>query len=59
MRSLYNIKKNSPAPKIKETKDNLCENDEDCYKPIKPKSSFNGNYIEYESENFKNKTFSP
>ena len=49
IRSLYNIKiqKNLPAPKIKETKKNLGEVDEDYYKTIKIKSSFNGNYIEY------------
>ena len=39
--------KNLPAPKIKETKKNLGEVDEDYYKTIKIKSSFNGNYIEY------------
>ena len=44
IRSLYNIKiqKNLPAPKIKETKKNLGEVDEDYYKTIKIKSSFNG-----------------
>ena len=59
IRSLYNIKiqKNLPTPKIKETK-NLSV-DEDYYKPIKTKSAFNGNYIEYESKGVKDKNLSP
>ena len=32
--------------------------DEDYYKPIKPKSAFNGNYIEYESKGDKDKNLS-
>ena len=55
IRSLYNIKiqKTLPTPKIKETK-NLSV-DEDNYKPIKTKSTFNGNCIEYESKGVKDK----
>ena len=30
-----------------------------CYKPIKTKSAFNGNYIEYESRGDKDKNLSP
>ena len=33
--------------------------DEDYYKPIKTKSAFNGNYIEYESKGDRNKNLSP
>ena len=36
-------------------KKNLGELDEGCYKPIKTKSFFNGNYIEYESKGVKDK----
>ena len=59
IRSLYNIKiqKSLPAPKIKETNKIFCEVNDDYYKPIKTKSSFNGNYIEYESKVVKD--FSP
>ena len=32
--------------------------DEDCYKPIKTKSAFNRNCIEYESKGDKDKNFS-
>ena len=35
------------------------EVDEDYYKPINTKSSFNGNYIEYESKGDKYKNLSP
>ena len=35
------------------------EVDEDYYKPIKTKSAFNGNYIEYESKEDKDKNLSP
>ena len=33
--------------------------DEDYYKPIKIKSAFNGNYIEYERKGNKDKSLSP
>ena len=33
--------------------------DEDYYKPIRTKSTFNGNYVEYESKGNKNKNSSP
>ena len=33
--------------------------DEDYYKPIRTKSTFNGNYTEYESKGDKNKNLSP
>ena len=33
--------------------------DEDHYKPVKIKSAFNGNYIEYDSNGDKNKYLSP
>ena len=60
IRSLYNrkIQKNLPTPKIKETKKNIGEVDEDHYKPIKTKSAFNGNYIKYESKGVKDKNLS-
>ena len=32
---------------------------EDYYKPIKTKSAFNGNYIEYQSKGDKDKNLSP
>ena len=35
------------------------EIDEDYYKPIKTKSAFNGNYIEYKSQGDKDKNLSP
>ena len=35
------------------------EIDKDYYKPIKTKSAFNDNYIEYESKGVKNKNLSP
>ena len=35
------------------------EVDEDYYKPIKTKSAFNGNYMEYETKGDKDKTLSP
>ena len=47
------IKKNLPAPKIKETKKTITR---DYYKPIKTKSSFNGNF-EHESKEVKDKHF--
>ena len=34
------------------------EVDEDCYKPVKAESTFNGNYIKYESKGVKDKTLS-
>ena len=33
--------------------------DEDYYKPIRTKSAFNGNYIEYENKGDRNKNLSP
>ena len=33
--------------------------DEDNYKLIRTKSTFNGNYIEHESKGYKNKNLSP
>ena len=33
--------------------------DEDYYKPIKIKSAFNGNYVEYERKGNKGKSLSP
>ena len=33
--------------------------DENYYKPIRTKSAFNGNYIEYESKEYKDKNWSP
>ena len=44
-------------PKKKESK-NLSV-DEDYYKPIKTKSDFNDNYIEYESKRVKDKNLLP
>ena len=35
------------------------EVDKEYYKPIKTKSAFNGNYIEYESKGDKDKNLSP
>ena len=35
------------------------EVDKGCYKPIKLKSAFNGNYIEYESKGVKDKNLFP
>ena len=49
------IQKIFPHRKKKETK-NLSV-DKDYYKPIKTKSAFNGNYIEYASKTAKDKTF--
>ena len=34
------------------------EVDEDYYKPVKTESTFNGNYIKYESKGVKDKTLS-
>ena len=35
------------------------EVDEDYYQPVKTKSTFNGNYIKYESKGVKDKNLSP
>ena len=48
IRSLHNI----------ELQENLGKADEGYYKSIKTKSSFNGNYIEYENKGVKDKIFS-
>ena len=37
---------------------NTQSTDKDYYEPIKTKSAFNGNYIEYESNGDKDKNFS-
>ena len=42
---------------MKDTKKDLLELDEDYYKPIKTKSAFNSNYIEYESKGVKDKNY--
>ena len=68
IRSLYNVKiqKNISTPEVKKnnwgiknTGNLFGEVDEDYYKPIKTKSAFKGNYIEYESKGVKDKNLSP
>ena len=59
-KSLYNLKKYYDYDDIKyygirDIRDLFREVDEDYYKPIKTKSAFNGNYIEYESKGDKDK----
>ena len=44
---------------IRDIRNLFGEVDEDYYKPIKTKSAFNGNYIEYESKGDKDKNLSP
>ena len=64
-KSLYNLKKyydNDDNTKYNGISDigNLSgEVDEDYYKPIKTKSAFNGNYIEYENKGDKDKNLLP
>ena len=67
IRSLYNVKiqKNISTPEIKKnnrgiknTGNLFGEVDKDYYKPIKTKSAFKGNYIEYESKGVKDKNLS-
>ena len=63
-KSLYNLKKYRHYDDIKyygirDIGNLLVEADEDYYKPIKTKSAFNGNYIEYESKGDKDKNLSP
>ena len=68
IRSLYNVKiqKNISTPEIKKnnrgiknTGNLFGEVDKDYYKPIKTKSAFKGNYIEYEIKGDKYKNLSP
>ena len=59
-KSLYNLKKYYDYDDIKyhgirDIGDLFGKVDEDYYKPIKTKSAFNGNYIEYESKGDKDK----
>ena len=62
--NLYNFKKyhdydDDKYYGIREIRNLFDEVDEDYYKPIKTKSAFNGNYVEYESKGDKNKHLSP
>ena len=59
---LNKLKQIAKSRSIKTIKTNLnwwSETDEDHYKPIKTKSAFNANYIEYESKGVKDKNLSP
>ena len=59
---LNKLKQIAKTRSIKTIKTNLnwwSETDEDHYKPIKTKSAFNANYIEYESKGVKDKNLSP
>ena len=63
-KSLYNLKKyydydGTEYQVICNIGYSFSEVDEDYYKPIKTKSAFNGNYIEYESKDDKDKNLSP
>ena len=60
-KSLYNFKKyyDYRYQGIEDIGNLFYEVDEDYYKPIKTKSAFNGNYIEYESKGDKDKNLSP
>ena len=66
-KSLYNLRryydeddtKYQGIRDIRHLFDKVDEVDEDYYKPIKTKSAFNGNYIDYESKGDKDKNLSP
>ena len=63
-KSLYNLKKhydydNTEDQGIRDIGNIFDEVDEDYYKPIKTKSAFKGNYIEYEIKGDKYKNLSP
>ena len=63
-KSLYNLKKyydydDTEYQLIRDIITLFGEVDEGYYKPIKTKSAFNGNYIEYESKGVKDKNLSP
>ena len=63
-KSLYNLKKyydynDTEYQVICDIGYSFSEVDEDYYKLIKTKSAFNGNYIEYESKDDKDKNLSP
>ena len=63
-KSLYNLKKyydydDTEYQLIRDIITLFCEVDEGYYKPIKTKSAFNGNYIEYESKVVKDKNVLP
>ena len=63
-KSLYNLKKYYDYDDIKyygirDIGNLFGEVDEDYYKPIKTKSAFNGNYIEYQSKGDKDKHLQP
>ena len=60
-KSLYNFKKyyDYRYQGIEDIGNLFYEVDEDYYKPIKTKSAFNGNYIEWESKGDKDKNLSP
>ena len=60
-KSLYNFKKyyDYRYQGIEDIGNLFYEVDEDYYKPIKTKSAFNGNYIEYKSKGDKEKNLSP
>ena len=63
-KSLYNLKKyydndDNVYQRIRDIINLFGEVDGDYYKPIKTKSAFDGNYIEYESKGGKDKNLSP
>ena len=59
LNKLKQIAKNRSFKAIKTNLNWWSETDEDHYKPIKTKSAFNANYIEYESKGVKDKNLSP
>ena len=59
LNKLKQIAKNRSFKALKTNLNWWSETDEDHYKPIKTKSAFNANYIEYESKGVKDKNLSP
>ena len=58
-KSIYNLKKYHDYDDTKYQGNLFSTVDEDYYKPIKTKSAFNNNYIEYESKAVKDDNLSP
>ena len=58
-KSIYNLKKYHDYDDTKYQGNFFSTVDEDYYKPIKTKSAFNNNYIEYESKAVKDDNLSP
>ena len=60
IRNLFRLKKENKAIKARIIRDisKLFEHEEDYYKPVRAGNIWSNNYIEYESNGYKNKTLS-